>query len=68
MHFACMKSSNAEKLAQIAGKLVKIDEEEEEIYLTRKYLHFRAEIDVHKSLTPDCLIPRRHANSSTSKL
>lgn len=58
-HFARMKVSNVEKIASLARTLIKVDHNEEDIFMTRNYLRFRVKIDVNKPLTARYKIPKR---------
>lgn len=56
-----MKPSNINKLAQVAGKLIQKEEIDEEMFVTRKYLHFRVEVNVHEPIASGVKIQRKLA-------
>lgn len=62
-----MKNSNATTLANLAGKLIQVeDDSDEELLLSWNYLPFGVEVQVNQPLVTGCLVTRKCRDGSLS--
>lgn len=61
-----MRNTNASTLANFAGKLLQIEEFDEELLVSCNYLRFRAKIQVNHPLVVGCLITRKCVDRSSA--
>lgn len=66
IHFTRMKNSNATTSANLAGKLIQVEESNEELLVSRNYLRFRVDVHVNEPLAIGCLVTRKCLDVSTS--